>query len=80
MINRIYTSIDNDASNANKSSRLSEKLEETDNTEPQTWPLRNTLGTIDVTEVMIRSLSKLIYAKDELKNFRRSLERVLKER
>ena len=56
------------------------KLEEKDNIEPETRPLRISLETTDDAEVMKKSWSKLKSAKHELRNLRISPHRSMKDR
>ena len=80
LINNLCPRFYIDASIVRKCIGIGRKLEEKDNIQSQTRPLRITLEIVFDAEVMMKSLSKLKYSEDHLRNVKKSPDGSLKER
>ena len=78
LITELNMSIKKDESKVKSCTRLVRKLRDEYTIEPQTWPRKITLETLDDTDGMMKKLNKRKYAENWLRKLRKSTKGSLK--
>ena len=80
IVNQLCGSIDVDCTKVKQCTRLGRKLDDQKESEQQTRPLLVTFDTINDADLMLKNLTKLKFANEDLRQLRVTPDRSLKER